>query len=801
MLRAAIANTIGPKSTRASTDMVFNCTSCSGDLDPLVYIMVQRVTALKRLMAKFPEVVLIVGDIIHYCNGKQVNEDDSAGPVSMLRQDLNDLGAGLTNELIIKIEGEADIDIINMPWQHLKKAVAELVIRNRNKLAAKQRTHLSQVDEIDNQMIKKIVNKLGPKEQKVYRHIATGGAWADNHLADIGQSDGLCPHCDKQVNDITHILWECEHIHKHRKHRDLCDMDHAQLPLHIKHGVPSAMTNDIQAPYWSKHEDGNQISNNKQFCKQIGMWTGKNSANIMSSKHQEVKDALSNVGIDGTKQNARQAFTNAKNNKQPPHFALPHKCYARAPNEINVYSDGSWLFPLNQYLGLGGAGVWWPGRNINISHRPSPAERELGYHTQHEEGLSLHTPIGGMSGSSTRTELAAAIMAIAANGPIHLGTDSKAFMERANKVIQHIRKGSKRKRNWQMCSDGDLWYHFEHAVRAKGWKAVRITKVKGHVKQEQVDAGVFRQVDKDGNDRADKAAEISANLHGEGLISAGRILHQRYLAYLKFIGQVVPHITEAYLIHRKLLEITGKDKAKEAHEIQYQPLAIDQNQAAQRFNMQSSIVNFRAFSGRHTCAPDIWNFMSQINIYKTDSDTHAATWLELYILYRMRANPKPIADDRNRARTRAGVLAQLNRFKTVVRGVMSRALYNRDEAELLKPIKVRKHKFWYLGLQGKYAAVSFGIQIGTVTAGILEHNIITLSRQLAAKKVQMYREGQIKLKPAIAKLKARVGWDSTIKQDPTHQQLNNQHLQLVSYTPKAIKRKSEEIFYRSEGFP
>ena len=89
-------------------------------------------------MAKFPEVVLIVGDIIHYCNGKQVNEDDSAGPVSMLRQDLNDLGAGLTNELIIKIEGEADIDIINMPWQHLKKAVAELVIRNRNKLAAKQ---------------------------------------------------------------------------------------------------------------------------------------------------------------------------------------------------------------------------------------------------------------------------------------------------------------------------------------------------------------------------------------------------------------------------------------------------------------------------------------------------------------------------------------------------------------------------------------------------------------------------------------------------------------------------------------
>ena len=60
-LRNAIANAIGPKSARANPDMVYNCTECSGDLDPLVYILVQRVTSLKRIMAKFPETLQKIG--------------------------------------------------------------------------------------------------------------------------------------------------------------------------------------------------------------------------------------------------------------------------------------------------------------------------------------------------------------------------------------------------------------------------------------------------------------------------------------------------------------------------------------------------------------------------------------------------------------------------------------------------------------------------------------------------------------------------------------------------------------------
>ncbi len=95
----------------------------------------------------------------------------------------------------------------------------------------------------------------------------------------------------------------------------------------------------------------------------------------------------------------------------------------------------------------------------------------------------LYTPIGGYSGSSTRTELAAAIIATLANGPVHIGTDLQAFMDRANWILGRLtqRKQRQRKVNWKTTPDGDLWQHFEESVRAKGAHAVRITKVKGHV--------------------------------------------------------------------------------------------------------------------------------------------------------------------------------------------------------------------------------------------------------------------------------------------------------------------------------
>ena len=122
--------------------------------------------------------------------------------------------------------------------------------------------------------------------------------------------------------------------------------------------------------------------------------------------------------------NSRQAFSKLKRANQGPHMPLPRPCQMNAPEEINVYTDGSWIFPLKQFLGLGGAGIWWPARNL-VDVPLSTAEEELAHGDCNAEGVRLFTSIGGFGGSSTRTELAAGIIPISSQGPVHLGTDSE----------------------------------------------------------------------------------------------------------------------------------------------------------------------------------------------------------------------------------------------------------------------------------------------------------------------------------------------------------------------------------------
>ena len=75
----------------------------------------------------------------------------------------------------------------------------------------------------------------------------------------------------------------------------------------------------------------------------------------------------------------------------------------------------------------------------------------------------------GQMCSSTRAELAAACVALLANMPIHIASDSKSMVEKAGKIIQFAKlasytmsaKGSIPRnifgRPWGMQTDGDLW--------------------------------------------------------------------------------------------------------------------------------------------------------------------------------------------------------------------------------------------------------------------------------------------------------------------------------------------------------
>ena len=78
---------------------------------------------------------------------------------------------------------------------------------------------------------------------------------------------------------------------------------------------------------------------------------------------------------------------------------------------------------------------------------------------QVNEVLMLYAKLGAYGGSSTRSELAAGIIAMAAEGPIYIGSDSKCFIDNANKLLHEIKMQTDHTNNWKLKNDGDLWNH------------------------------------------------------------------------------------------------------------------------------------------------------------------------------------------------------------------------------------------------------------------------------------------------------------------------------------------------------
>ena len=135
------------------------------------------------------------------------------------------------------------------------------------------------------------------------------------------------------------------------------------------------------------------------------------------------------------------------------------------------------------------------------------------------------------------------MVATLADKATHFGTDNLGVIRRTNAILEHMKQreetileeedGTLRlggevshlhkehpwKRPYDYMANGDLWQHFSRMIFAKGHKAVRSSKVKGHATEEMIEEGVVRKVDKDGNDQADAAAGKGSKEAQESLAS------------------------------------------------------------------------------------------------------------------------------------------------------------------------------------------------------------------------------------------------------------------------------------------
>ena len=90
-----------------------------------------------------------------------------------------------------------------------------------------------------------------------------------------------------------------------------------------------------------------------------------------------------------------------------------------------------------------------------------------------------------------------------------------------------------------LVQDGDLVALVQHIIRTRGRDAVRVTKVKGHANDDDVQHGHVRLIDQQGNVEADIAADRGRRHQTEVLINARRrLLQARSYCFMIAIARV-----------------------------------------------------------------------------------------------------------------------------------------------------------------------------------------------------------------------------------------------------------------------
>ena len=119
-----------------------------------------------------------------------------------------------------------------------------------------------------------------------------------------------------------------------------------------------------------------------------------------------------------------------------------------------------------------------------------------------------------------RAELWGAIIALQAYWPCHLGIDNLDVARSIGRLLDH----DSLLKPLPLVKDGDLIALARYMTRTRGRETVRVTKVKGHAEDVDVQQGRVRLVDQQVNAEADAAADLGHRHQSEVLIDARRRL-------------------------------------------------------------------------------------------------------------------------------------------------------------------------------------------------------------------------------------------------------------------------------------
>ena len=185
----------------------------------------------------------------------------------------------------------------------------------------------------------------------------------------------------------------------------------------------------------------------------------------------------------------------------------------------NIWTDGSREdFSFVGGFEVAGAGVCLLASEVAIESAVWGVAE--GYGDARLERCRAFMPVPGPLQTVQGAEFWGAIVAMQAYWPCHLGLDYLHVAWTVGRLLDH---GCLVKL-LPLVKDGDLVALVQYMIRTRGRETVRVTKVKGHADDADVQSGRVRLADQLGKGEADTAADLGRRHQSEVLIDARRRL-------------------------------------------------------------------------------------------------------------------------------------------------------------------------------------------------------------------------------------------------------------------------------------
>ena len=406
------------------------------------------------------------------------------GPYGLLLESVHIQAAALDETMKIIPQDSFIIDIAEAPIQQLAPLTRQLAMKNRTERACGTRWETEKLEEIDFFATEgEHKGKIRSEEDKLTLNIMrTGSTWTRVATFWTGKSDDeTCQLCKEEEESADH-LWRCRCLKEKAKEldKDLAEIDPGTLTNSMLIGVAPAMDGDTRKTYWGTEPDERWSERTRKMMGCHSKYANETVRHIIERivpgipartvmqsliaapdkktaqggpKSKQVPLQQGTLHHKGSpwEEKEKEKESGKEKARMDEECLQEQKVEDRVPERPNVYSDGSLKQNKCYFWQTGGAGVFWPGRKMDqlTEDEATYTERE-----QIIKGLLLWCPFNSLLNSSTRTELAAAIVAIIPAVPVHIGIDNAAVVDKGSQIIKFYDDREKMRRSGEQASFG-----------------------------------------------------------------------------------------------------------------------------------------------------------------------------------------------------------------------------------------------------------------------------------------------------------------------------------------------------------